>query len=85
MSTPRTPDAANVPVALPTMVLTVDEAARIARCCPETIRRAIRKTVDDGQYPPPMPIAGRHGARGQYLIWPDDLHAWLTCLVRFVA
>lgn len=69
----------------PVMVLTVEEAADVARCCPETIRRAIRKSVDDGSYPPPLPVAGRHGARGQYLIWPDDLREWLTRLVRFVA
>lgn len=78
-------DAAVRPTALPIMVLTVEEAADVARCCSETIRRAIRKTVDDGLYPPPLPVAGRHGSRGQYLIWPDDLRVWLTGLVRFVA
>lgn len=72
---------------LPTLVLNVEEAARVARCCPDIIRRAIRKSIDDGVYPPPPPppAAGRHGPRGPYVIRVTDLDDWLTRLARYLS
>ena len=84
-SKPRAPrDSVALVAQLPTLVLNVEEAARVGRCCPDIIRRALRKTVDDGVYPPPLPPAGRHGPRGAYIIRVTDLDDWLTRLAKYL-
>ncbi len=69
---------------LPQMVLTVDEAAAVAKCSRDTILRALHCT-DPAAYPPPLAAAGRHGPAGAWLIWPTDLETWLRLLVRYAA
>lgn len=82
----KRPQPTHAPVAtlLPTLVLNVEEAAQVGRCCTDITRRAIRKTVDDGLYPPPLPASGRHGPRGAYISRVGDLDNWLTRLGRFL-
>lgn len=59
-------------------VFTIAEAVLAYNTSESTIRRAIRKTSDDGKYPPPL-RAKRKGTKGKgsIVIHVDDLDAWI--------
>ena len=53
---------------------TVHEAAELTPWSHDVIRKAIRAT-DPTAFPPPL--KAKRGPRGQYIIRPADLEAWL--------
>lgn len=59
------------------LAYTVATAAEAVSLSQDTIRRAIRKTKDDGEFPPPLP-AKRITAG--YRIKATDLTKWLDSL-----
>lgn len=84
MSQPTNPQhPAEDVVQLPVLVLTVAEAAVVARCSEASILRAIAST-DPSRYPPPLTPIGRHGRGRQYLITPEELRRWIASLAQFL-
>lgn len=59
------------------LALGVAEAAEAVSLSPDTMRRAIRKTVDDGVFPPPL--RAKRTPKG-YRVKVTDLDKWLESL-----
>ena len=59
------------------IAVTLERAAEMLGYSAATIRRAIRKTEDDGTFPPPLPA--KHPSGG-YRIKVTDLERWFDSL-----
>lgn len=58
--------------------LTLDEAAAAVGYGSKTLRRAIRKTADNNEFPPPL--RAKRGSKGEYRISPAALQEWFDSL-----
>lgn len=60
------------------LLYTLKDAAEVTPFSESTMRRAVKKVRDDGEFPPPC--HSKRGSKGEYLIPESSLTAWIDSL-----